>query len=115
MYYSNRKNSAYKPRFSYGPKNRHRDTFKHGNRGAKPLNSTLFIKKATEMSLDQEPRSNIRFSDYIILDKLKRNIAEHGYTEPTPIQEKTIPHLLDNRDVIGIANTGTGKTAAFLI
>ncbi|MBI2421099.1 MAG: DEAD/DEAH box helicase, partial [Candidatus Levybacteria bacterium] len=46
---------------------------------------------------------------------LKDNIAAKNYTAPTPIQDQVIDHILSGRDVIGIANTGTGKTAAFLI
>ncbi|MEX2010446.1 MAG: DEAD/DEAH box helicase [Parcubacteria group bacterium] len=48
-------------------------------------------------------------------DIIKKNIIEKGYKELTPIQDKTIPYLLQGLDVVGIANTGTGKTAAFLI
>lgn len=55
------------------------------------------------------------FSQYDISDKLKRNIAERGYSSTTEIQEKTIPYIMESKDVIGIANTGTGKTAAFLV
>ena len=40
-------------------------------------------------------------------------VEELGYTRPSPIQEATIPLLLDGRDVVGLAQTGTGKTAAF--
>jgi len=86
-----------------------------GRRGVKYLNPNLFIKKASDSTLEPESISTARFSDYAIDEKIKRNIAEHGYTIPTPIQEKAIPEILSGRDVIGIANTGTGKTAAFLI
>ena len=55
------------------------------------------------------------FKDFAINDKLKTNIIEKGYTAPTPIQDRVIPHILRGEDVVGIANTGTGKTAAFLI
>lgn len=55
------------------------------------------------------------FTDFDILEEIKRNIAERGYDTPTPIQDQIIPHILDGKDVVGIANTGTGKTAAFLI
>jgi len=80
----------------------------------KKLDSNLFIKKAS--GIDGEKYTPLKaFSDFPIADKLKRNILEHGYSHPTQIQEETIPHLLNGRDVIGIANTGTGKTAAFLI
>lgn len=55
------------------------------------------------------------FSDFAISDQLKRNIAGRGYTVPTPVQDQAIPEILAGRDVVGVANTGTGKTAAFLI
>ena len=42
-------------------------------------------------------------------------VAETGYTEPTPIQAQAIPHVLNKRDVLGIAQTGTGKTASFTL
>jgi len=82
----------------------------------KKLNPELFVKKAKEVNAAPlETVSNIQFSQYNIIEKLKRNIAEHGYSIPTPIQEKAIPEIIAGRDIIGIANTGTGKTAAFLI
>ncbi|MFZ5437475.1 MAG: DEAD/DEAH box helicase [Patescibacteria group bacterium] len=56
-----------------------------------------------------------QFSDFKIVDELKNNISFKKYTTPTPIQDQVIPHILEGKDVVGIANTGTGKTAAFLI
>jgi len=55
------------------------------------------------------------FLDFEIVQQLKDNIAAKEYLIPTPIQDQTIEHILNGQDVIGIANTGTGKTAAFLI
>lgn len=55
------------------------------------------------------------FNDFTLDETLKQTIAKHGYTDPTPIQDMTIPHILRGEDVVGLANTGTGKTAAFLI
>ncbi len=56
-----------------------------------------------------------QFTDYPISDSIKRNIEAKGYGIPTPIQDQAIMPILEGRDIIGMANTGTGKTAAFLI
>src|SRR2546428_9712715 len=53
------------------------------------------------------------FAELGLPEHLLRTIAELGFEEPTPIQEQAIPELLAGRDVIGQAQTGTGKTAAF--
>jgi len=59
--------------------------------------------------------SQVGFSDFNLDSRLLNNVLKRGFTKPTPIQEKTIPHIMMGKDVIGIANTGTGKTGAFLI
>jgi len=55
------------------------------------------------------------FSHLGLSDKVLAAVAATGYTIPTPIQEQAIPHVLARRDVLGIAQTGTGKTAAFVL
>ncbi len=56
-----------------------------------------------------------RFQDFDFRPEVQRALDEAGYTEPTPIQELAIPPLLSGKDLIGVAQTGTGKTLAFLL
>ncbi|MDF1757790.1 MAG: DEAD/DEAH box helicase [Legionellaceae bacterium] len=60
------------------------------------------------MSSDQ-----ITFDSLNLADNILKSIADLGFTNPSPIQEQTIPWMLQNRDMIALAQTGTGKTAAF--
>jgi superfamily II DNA/RNA helicase len=55
------------------------------------------------------------FADFALGSLLKTNLSNKGYVTPTPIQDQAIPAALDGKDVIGIAGTGTGKTAAFAL
>ena len=55
------------------------------------------------------------FKDLEIIQPILRALDEEGYSNPTPIQEKSIPSLLNRRNLLGCAQTGTGKTAAFAI
>ena len=56
-----------------------------------------------------------QFTDFGLAEPILRALAEEKYETPTPIQSQTIPTALAGRDVIGIAQTGTGKTAAFAL
>ena len=57
----------------------------------------------------------MNFTDLNLIDPIAKALKEEGYTQPTPIQQKSIPHILQGRDLLGTAQTGTGKTAAFAI
>ena len=57
----------------------------------------------------------MNFTDLNLIDPIAKALKEEGYTQPTPIQQKSIPHILKGRDLLGTAQTGTGKTAAFAI
>jgi superfamily II DNA/RNA helicase len=56
-----------------------------------------------------------KFDDFRINELIKKNIAVKGFVTPSPIQDQAIPLGLENRDIIGVANTGTGKTVAFAV
>ncbi|MEX2036355.1 MAG: DEAD/DEAH box helicase [Xanthobacteraceae bacterium] len=64
--------------------------------------------------LQKDPELN-SFTEFGLAEPILRALSEEGYVTPTPIQAQTIPLLLAKRDVIGIAQTGTGKTAAFAL
>ena len=57
----------------------------------------------------------MNFSELGLCDELSQAVADLGYTAPTPIQEKSIPYVLMGRDILGSAQTGTGKTASFTL
>jgi superfamily II DNA/RNA helicase len=87
------------------------------SRFAKGGNIHEFIRKAkvkTDTALPN-PAKEVLFESLNLPESLKTTIMHHGYTTLTPIQAQGIPAIREGKDVIGIANTGTGKTAAFLI
>ncbi|MEY2986860.1 MAG: hypothetical protein RJB13_381 [Pseudomonadota bacterium] len=57
--------------------------------------------------------NTVTFESLQLIEPILKSIAKNGYTQPTPIQQQAIPHILQGRDLLGIAQTGTGKTAAF--
>ncbi|MBI2052382.1 MAG: DEAD/DEAH box helicase [Candidatus Sungbacteria bacterium] len=79
------------------------------------INPARFINKAVSVEESAEFMPQHKFQNFNIDPALKSNILNKGYKLPTPIQDKAIPHLLNGKDIVGIADTGTGKTAAFLI
>ncbi len=74
-----------------------------------------FINKSTPQTDAEVFKPENSFGDFHIEEKLKKSVAAKGYINPTPIQDQAIPHLLRGSDIVGIANTGTGKTATFLV
>lgn len=57
----------------------------------------------------------MQFTSLNLIEPILKAVQEEGYTSPTPIQEEAIPLALEGRDLLGCAQTGTGKTAAFAI
>lgn len=85
------------------------------SRRVKTVNTSLLVQKAKEEIPQKTHIIKHEFSSFLISGVLKKNITEKGYRTPLPIQDEVIPFALEGRDIVGIANTGTGKTAAFLI
>jgi len=86
-----------------------------GNQRTERINPAKFINKAVTVEEEKPFVPEHKFQDFAIDQGLLNNVLSKGYTLPTPIQDKIIPSVLKGSDVVGIANTGTGKTAAFLI
>lgn len=100
---------------SFNRRNNSRPRFNGGRHKQKYIDPALFVNKAQVVEVENAPVIVHNFPDFPISMQLKNNISAKGFTTPTPIQDQVIPHILAGKDVIGIANTGTGKTGAFLI
>ncbi|MDF1576149.1 MAG: DEAD/DEAH box helicase [Bacteroidales bacterium] len=82
---------------------------------ASTLDPSLLVKEADHSIIDKAYQSERMVSELPVDLKLKQALAMKGYDRPTEIQDRTLETLLEGRDLLGIAQTGTGKTAAFLI
>ena len=81
----------------------------------KYIHPSKFINKATPKAEEIAYVPQNKFADFAFGSQLHHNISKKGYELPSSIQDQAIPYIIDGKDVIGIANTGTGKTAAFLL
>lgn len=95
------------------PQKRYNNTKKNSRRSfGQYIDPQRFVAPATNQVADAyEPVHS--FADFALDSLLQKNLAEAGYKTPSPIQDQAIPAGLMGRDVIGVAGTGTGKTAAF--
>lgn len=100
--------------FQRGPSQRARFSPERSRR-IKTFDPTSVVRNAPAQTKEETYVSKHTFEAFPISEQLKKNIRSAGFTTPTPIQDQAIPEILKGRDVVGIANTGTGKTAAFLI
>jgi len=86
-----------------------------GGQPRERIDQARFINKAIMAERDENFMPEHKFQDFKIDQRLIRAIANKGYKMPTPIQDRIIPHIIEGLDVVGIADTGTGKTVAFLL
>lgn len=111
---------SYAYRSSKGPfgsgnsRNRNNRNSNRGRRKTSAIDPSRFVAKATFESEEVYVPTH-KFDDFNMSDLLKNNLKKLGYENPSPIQDQTIPFGLEGRDVIGMASTGTGKTAAFVL
>ena len=117
---SSRSGRKYSSKNKYGKNSSDRNfsnKIRHSSRPKRKQASfdpSLLVKKAV-FGEKKEYIAKYKFNDFEITDEIKKNIAKKGFKSPSPIQDQIIPQILKGRDVIGLASTGTGKTAAFLI
>lgn len=116
---SSRSNRYGRNRRSSGGYNRNR-SWRHSNQkrrfGGEKISHDRYISRAEEgyaaPSIYVEDKS---YEDFNIKEALKENIRRKGYKHPTKIQDQAIPAILEGKDILGLASTGSGKTGAFLI
>ena len=86
-----------------------------GNRGrSQVIDPSRFVKAAkVQEQVEYVPKNG--FGDFALAHQIQKNLTHKGYLTPTQIQDQSIPAALSGSDIVGIANTGTGKTAAFLL
>ena len=110
-------NNSRRPSGGYGGRRKQAFSYpKQKSRGpAKEyINPSRFISKAKEVEpVVYEPTH--KFADFKVASLIHDNLDAKGFVTPSPIQDQTIPAGLEGRDIVGIADTGTGKTAAFAI
>lgn len=86
-----------------------------GGRNQGTTDPRKFINKGVSVAETSPHPVTHSFSDFGFHEDLQKNLVAKGYTTPTPIQDQAIKPLMEGLDLIGLANTGTGKTAAFLL
>ncbi|MAZ56166.1 hypothetical protein CL653_00005, partial [bacterium] len=98
---------------------RNRNSFRggrqKGGRKMPTFNPSQFINRNPANEVVEVYTPKHRFGDFGLDKKLVHTLSTIGLETPSPIQDQIIPHILEGKDVVGLAETGTGKTAAFLL
>ena len=96
---------------------RHRSRFTRprSSRGSSVIDPRKYVSQAASATPEPETPITHTFADFGFANIINQNIQRKGFTVPTPIQDQAIPHAMAGKDLMGIANTGTGKTAVFAL
>lgn len=107
---------------TFKPGNRRFSSAPHKRRGSSPnyksgsrIHPSRFINKAIEIEQEEIYVPKHTFHDFGLSARTAATLDHLGFVTPSPIQDQCLPPALEGRDIIGLANTGTGKTAAFLL
>ena len=112
--FAKRNAPSFRPRAghkSFGPRSNNNNSRKQRGDFIDP---TRFVSKA-DTRVEEKVEVKHAFNDFNFCPELKTNLNKRNYVTPTPIQDQAIKHILEGSDLVGLANTGTGKTAAFLL
>lgn len=107
----NRANTSRRPGQSFGGNRRNTGGSRRGPK-KDYIHPSRFVQAANPVERDEYVATH-QFIDFQVSDIIKANLTAKGFVTPSPIQDQAIPVILTGCDLIGIANTGTGKTAAF--
>lgn len=100
----------------FSPRKFNRDSSRPARRPrGENIDISKFIKRSIPTNIETSHRAKNNFVDFNFSPELQRNLDLRNYTAPTPVQDQAILPLMQGRDLVGLANTGTGKTAAFLL
>lgn len=111
--YNSSRNSRSRKPFGYKKSNNNRQA--KGNRHGKYIDPQKFVNQAVEAKNFEAYVPKHKFTDFGLIKALDAILQQRGYETPTQVQDGAIPEVLKGHDVIGLANTGTGKTAAFVL
>ena len=99
-------------RFNSTPHPRRNTSF---NKKGSNIHPSRFINKAIVIEDEEKYVPKHKFNEFGLSERSVATLEHLGFTSPSPIQDQSIPPALEGKDIIGLANTGTGKTAAFLL
>ena len=97
------------------PNQQNRSHSKRGAQSKRGINPSKYINAATAAAPQATYVPTHRFEDFALNGQTQKNLSYHGLVTPSAIQDQAITPILEGRDLLGLADTGTGKTAAFLL